>query len=69
MTKGKGHGKFVSGFSKKTKAEKIDWISQQFHNPAQALEVLQNYNHSNMELQTLHDEFVENAITNFYMIG
>ena len=67
MTKGKGQGAFVSGFSKKTKAEKLDWISQQFHNPAQALEVLQNYNHSNKELQTLHDEFIENAITNFYM--
>ena len=67
MTKGKGQGAFVSGFSKKTKAEKLDWISQQFHNPAQALEVLQNYNHRNKELQTLHDEFIENAITNFYM--
>ena len=63
----KGQGAFVSGFSKKTKAEKLDWISQQFHNPVQALEVLQNYNHSDKELQTLHDEFTENALTNFYM--
>ena len=63
----KGQGAFVSGFSKKTKAEKLDWISQQFHNPVQALEVLQNYNHNDKELQTLHDEFIENALTNFYM--
>ena len=63
----KGQGAFVSGFSKKTKAEKLDWISDQFHNPVQALEVLQNYNHSDKELQTLHDEFTENALTNFYM--
>ena len=67
MIKGKGQGAFVSGFSKKTKVEKLDWISQQFHNPVQALEVLQNYNHSDKELQTLHDEFIENALTNFYM--
>ena len=63
----KGQGAFVSGFSKKTKAEKLDWISDQFHNPVQALEVLQNYNHSDKKLQTLHDEFTENALTNFYM--
>ena len=67
MTKGKGQGAFVSGFSKKTKAEKLDWISQQFQNPTQAMEVLQSYNHSDEALQTLHDEFIENAITNFYL--
>ena len=67
MTNGKGQVTFVSGFSKKTKAEKLDWISQQFHNPSQALEVLHNYNHSDQALQTLHDEFIENALTNFYM--
>ena len=67
MSNQKGQGAFVSGFSKKTKAEKLDWISQQFHNPSQALEVLHNYNHSDQALQTLHDEFIENALTNFYM--
>ena len=58
MSNQKGQGAFVSGFSKKTKAEKLDWISQQFHNPSQALEVLHNYNHSDQALQTLHDEFI-----------
>ena len=67
MTKGIGQGVLVSGFSKKTKAEKIDWVSKQFHNPDQALELLQNYNHTDAVVQNLHDEFIENALTNFYM--
>ena len=67
MTKSKVQGNMVSGFSKKTKAEKMIWISQQFHNPKEALQVLNTYNHSDKTLQTLHDEFIENALTNFYM--
>lgn len=67
MTNSKGQENFVSGFSKKTKAEKIAWISDQFTNPSEALELLHTYNHSDEKLQRLHDEFVENAIANFYL--
>ncbi len=58
----------VSGFSKKSKQEKIEWIANNcFSNPAQAKEVLQNYWNSDEQLQNLHDEFIENGISNFYL--
>jgi hydroxymethylglutaryl-CoA reductase len=67
MAKPKKQGSFISGFSKKTKSQKMNWISSQFINPSEALNILKVYNHSDEKLQTLHDEFIENALTNFYM--
>ena len=58
----------VSGFSKFTKAEKIDWlISNHFLNNAKAKANLERYWNSNERLQKLHDEFTENTISNFYL--
>jgi len=58
----------VSGFSKLTKEEKINWIADQyFTNPAQAIATLKQYWNSDVQLQQLHDEFIENTITNFYL--
>ena len=58
----------VSGFSKKSKQEKIEWIAQTcFANPQQAKSVLETYWHSDEKLQQLHDEFIENAVSNFYL--
>jgi len=58
----------ISGFSKLTKSEKIDWLLQQyFSNPDQASALLANYWNSDVKLQKLHDEFIENTITNFYL--
>ena len=58
----------VSGFSKFTKAEKIDWlISNHFLNNAKAKANLERYWNSNEGLQKLHDEFTENTISNFYL--
>ena len=58
----------VSGFSKKSKQEKIEWIANKyFSNPTQAKELLQTYWNSDEHLQNLHDEFIENAISNFYL--
>ena len=58
----------VSGFSKFTKEEKINWIANQyFTNPAQAIATLKQYWNSDSQLQQLHDEFIENTITNFYL--
>lgn len=58
----------VSGFSKLSKAEKIEWIAKEyFPNPAQAISLLKNYWNSDDALQKLHDEFIENTITNFYL--
>ncbi len=58
----------VSGFSKLSKAEKINWIANEyFSNPQQAISLLENYWNTDENLQKLHDEFIENTITNFYM--
>lgn len=67
MKKDTGQKGLVSGFSKKTKAEKIVWISEQFANPGQATELLETYTHPDPKTQNLHDEFIENAVANFYL--
>jgi len=58
----------VSGFSKKSKQEKIEWIAQTcFANPEQAKNIIETYWHSDEKLQRLHDEFIENAVSNFLL--
>ena len=58
----------VSGFSKFTKAEKIDWlVSNYFQNNSHAKANLERYWNSDEVLQKLHDEFTENTISNFYL--
>ncbi len=57
-----------TGFSKLTKEEKINWIAtNHFTNPKQAIAVLHQYKNSDESLQKLHDEFIENTLTNFYL--
>jgi len=59
---------FVSGFSKKTKQEKIDWIiDTHFHNNKKAKDILLRYLNNDESIQNLHDEFIENTISNFYL--
>lgn len=58
----------VAGFSKLTKEEKINWIANEyFANPNEAVTVLKQYWNSDAKLQQLHDEFIENTISNFYL--
>lgn len=58
----------ISGFSKLTKAEKINWIlDQYFTDQTTAKELITNYWNTDEKLQKLHDEFIENTITNFYL--
>lgn len=58
----------ISGFSKLTKEEKINWIANEyFANPAEAVATIKQYWNSDAKLQQLHDEFVENTISNFYL--
>ncbi len=58
----------VVGFSKLSKLEKIDWIAEAyFSTPEDAKSVLKNYWNSDEKIQKLHDEFIENTITNFYI--
>lgn len=58
----------VAGFSKLSKEEKINWIAKEyFSNPQEAISILKNYWNSDEKLQKLHDEFIENTISNFYI--
>ena len=58
----------VSGFSKLTKTQKIDWIVETcFSGKEEARQILKQYWNSDRRLQQLHDEFIENTITNFYL--
>ncbi|NNK31133.1 MAG: hydroxymethylglutaryl-CoA reductase, degradative [Flavobacteriaceae bacterium] len=58
----------VQGFSKLSKEEKIQWVAQNYtHNPEQTEVLLKRYWNSDKQLQQLHDEFIENTITNFYL--
>lgn len=60
--------KVVEGFSKFTKEQKIAWLTQNyFAQSEQAEEILKQYWNSNEKLQKLHDEFIENTITNYYL--
>lgn len=58
----------VAGFSKLSKEEKINWIANQyFSTPNEAITLLKKYWNSDLKTQKLHDEFIENTITNFYL--
>ena len=60
--------KTVSGFSKFTKEEKIHWLTQTFFADAEAAKkTLKTYWNKDLDLQQLHDEFVENTLSNFYL--
>jgi len=58
----------ISGFSKLSKAEKIDWILKTyFENDTAVKPLIESYWNSDKALQKLHDEFIENTITNYYL--
>ena len=60
--------KLVSGFSKLSKTEKIDWLVSTYLNGNEtAKETILTYWNSNEKLQNLHDDFIENTISNFYL--
>ena len=60
--------KAISGFSKLSKEEKIKWIADTyFSTPNEAIALLKNYWNTDEKVQQLHDEFIENTITNFYI--
>ena len=60
--------KSISGFSKLSKSKKIDWIvDTYFANKEDAKNILKQYWNSNEKLQQLHDEFIENTISNYYL--
>lgn len=60
--------KIISGFSKLTKQEKIDWLSKNyFSSQPEIIKTLKQYWNADEKLQQLHDDFIENTISNFYL--
>ena len=58
----------INGFSKLSKKEKIDWLLRTyFNNDFSARQILLQYWHNDEALQELHDGFIENTVTNFYL--
>jgi hydroxymethylglutaryl-CoA reductase len=58
----------IAGFSKLSKEEKINWIATNyFSTPSEAVSLLKNYWNTDEKIQKLHDEFIENTISNFYI--
>jgi len=60
--------KMIKGFSKLAKSEKIDWLAENFfQDKEKGVETLKKYLNDDSELQQLHDEFIENTLSNFYV--
>ena len=60
--------KKISGFSKLTKQEKIAWLVENyFNNKSEISSIIKQYWNNDEDLQLLHDDFIENTISNFYM--
>ncbi len=58
----------IKGFSKLSKEAKIEWLINNFSESAdESLDMLQGYWHNRPEVQKLHDEFIENTVSNFYL--
>lgn len=58
--------KTISGFSKLTKEQKIDWLANNFLNEGdKGQEVLKKFIHSDEDFQKTFDGFSENTISNF----
>ena len=59
--------KQINGFSKLTKAEKIQWLCDTYFPEVEnAADFFEKYHNPDAELQKRHDEFIENTITNYY---
>jgi hydroxymethylglutaryl-CoA reductase len=60
--------KMIKGFSKLTKSEKIDWLAENFFlDKEKGIRTLNQYLNDDDSLQKLHDEFIENTLSNFYV--
>jgi len=58
--------KIICGFSKLSKDQKLNLISEYLENPDESLKELKNFLHPDPDKQKLFDDFSENTITNFY---
>lgn len=59
---------YIKGFSKLGKEAKVEWITNTyFPNNPEARTLLESYWHEEPNVQRLHDEFIENTLTNFFL--
>ena len=59
--------KKIIGFSKLSKQEKIEWIcSNYLDNSKEDIEILDKYLNNDINIQSIHDTFSENTLSNFY---
>ncbi|MFU8843647.1 MAG: hydroxymethylglutaryl-CoA reductase, degradative [Bacteroidales bacterium] len=56
----------VCGFSKLSKNQKLEVISQHFENPEAFISDAKGFFHTDIRTQVIFDEFSENTISNFY---
>ena len=60
--------KYISGFSKLSKSDKINWVIDTYlPKNENAKSIITQYWNTDEKLQNLHDEFIENTITNYYL--
>lgn len=60
--------KLISGFSKLNKLQKIEWLTKNFtKDREQAIKLIKQYWNSDDKIQELHEEFIENTLSNFYI--
>tara|TARA_A100001015_G_scaffold306515_1_gene400916 strand:- start:32 stop:400 length:369 start_codon:yes stop_codon:yes gene_type:complete len=58
----------IIGFSKLSRVDKINWISKNFLNNSNEFEnILNKYLNDDNKIQSLHNSFSENSISNFYL--
>ena len=59
--------KKIIGFSKLSKKEKIEWIcSNYLDNSKENIEILDKYLNTDINIQSIHNTFSENTLSNFY---
>ena len=60
--------KSISGFSKFNKEQKIEWLAKNYFDDMDVgIATLKQYHNNDESIQQLHDEFIENTISNFYV--
>jgi hydroxymethylglutaryl-CoA reductase len=59
--------KFLCGFSKLSRDEKINLIAGELDNPSDLIEKAYQHSHPDKEIQNRYEELSENTLTNFYL--
>ena len=58
----------VEGFSKLSKKDKINWVAENYSkDPGLTKKLLERYWNQDPKVQKVHDEFIENTLSNYYL--